>query len=44
MMTFTVLILTVMMPLLFGYLYGFRHVDPNTAEGKLYYAKGETNA
>ena len=31
----------VVMPLLMGYIYGGRLLDPNTAEGKRYYAGKE---
>ena len=31
------IILTVVVPLFFGYIVGRNHIDPNTPEGKIYY-------
>ena len=37
-MSYTIaLALTILVPFLFGYIYGRNHVDPNTSEGKKYY-------
>lgn len=41
-MEFTIVLISVIaMPLLMGYIRGYEGVDPNTPEGKVYYAKGE---
>jgi len=40
-MEYATLLLTVIVPLIVGYFYGGHNIDPNSEEGKLYYANGE---